>query len=415
MARHILLVDDEPDICEVLKAFLVSQGHDVTCANDREQAVASALQADLVVCDLKLGNENGLDVIQQLKAMRPELKILVLTAYPTIDALQTAKDLGVLGFLTKPVGLPELLASVNKALGEELGHVLLFPSGLKTKLRDIIPYLPEVSVADPPNWLRVRTQIRAVSPSCVLVDGSVPEGLDFLDACKRELDDVSLFIMCRDEDFNTVRQLIVRFPAARCLKLESPPEEVLRAIRVQVIARREEGLRVRALLQQQLSRCKYAEPLRTGYYCTLPGPCPFGEEKDSLVTVRGKDYHRCPKRPFLIPSVERVGLLTWEGWPDEKTIVDYRVAAMEQVRLGKTHVIINCQRLEAAHPNLVEILADLEAGLAEKPDAHIDVINLTAKLLATFRKAGEFLVGVKFHGRVLMELESSRYATAALS
>jgi len=50
--------------------------------------------------------------------------------------------------------------------------------------------------------------------------------------------------------------------------------------------------------------------------------------------------------------------------------------------------------------------ADLEAALADKPDARIDVINLAQKLLPAFLKAGHLLVGVHFHGRVLMELES---------
>ena len=50
----------------------------------------------------------------------------------------------------------------------------------------------------------------------------------------------------------------------------------------------------------------------------------------------------------------------------------------------------------------------MEAALANKPEARVDVINLSPKLLPAFRKAGQFLVGVQFHGRVLMELETLR-------
>lgn len=409
-SRHILLVDDEVDICEAFKAFLGSQGHEVTYATTGAKALADALQADLVICDIRLGHEDGLKVVERLKNIRPELKVLVLTGYPSIEALQTAKNLGVVGFLTKPLALPELLSSVDKVLGEEIGPVLAFPSSLKDKLADVLAYLGEVSFADAPNWLRVRTQIRAVQPVCVLVDGGAPETIDFLDACRRELEGRTLFVMCRNEDFNAARQLIGRLPSATCLAIEGSSERVLHSIRSQVIARREESERVRAMLAQQLTRCEYAEPLRTGYYCTIPGPCPYGEEKDSLVTVRGKDHHRCPKRPFVIPNADRVGLLVWKGFPDEKAIIDYRATAMERVRAGKTHIVINCQVLESAHFNLVEILADIENALADKPEARVDVINLAPKLLHAFRKAGEFLVGVRFHGRVLMELENSRHA-----
>ena len=107
MAKQILLVDDEVAICEALKAFLAEQGHQVRYATNGEGAVAEALHADLAICDLRLGSENGLDVIERLRRVRPELKILVLTAYPSIDALQTATNLGVAGFLSKPLGMPE--------------------------------------------------------------------------------------------------------------------------------------------------------------------------------------------------------------------------------------------------------------------------------------------------------------------
>jgi CheY-like chemotaxis protein len=410
VSRHILLVDDEVGICQALQAFLESQGHEVTYATTANEALPAAIQADLVICDLNLGSDSGLAVIERLKQSRPELKILVLTGAPSITALQAAKDLGVSGFLTKPIGLPELLSNVSKVLGEELGPVLLFPSGLKEKVAGIVPFIAEMSVADPPNWLRVRTMIRAVGPSCVLADGSVPETIDFLDACSRELDGVALFILCREEDFNTARQLIARFPAARCVTIDGPPEELLRSISTQVIARRDESTRNRARLSKALSRCKYSEPLRLGYYCTISGPCPFEEEKDALVTVRGKDFYRCPKRPFLVPSVERVGLLTWSGTPDEPAILQYRAEAMEQIRLGRTHVVVNCQTLEATNHNLIEILGDIENGLSDTPDARIDVINLAPRLLVSLRKSGEFLVNVKFHGRVLIELEHGRHS-----
>jgi CheY-like chemotaxis protein len=415
VSRHILLIDDEVGICQALKAFLESQGHEVTYTTTADEAVNAGLQADLVICDLNLGSDSGLVVIERLKASRPDLKALVLTGNPSISALQSAKDLGVSAFLTKPIGLPELLANVNKVLGEELGPVLLFPSALKEKISGVIPFVPEVSVADPPNWLRVRTLIRAVGPSCVLADGSAPETIDFLDACARELEGAALFVLCRENDFNTARQLISRFPAARCVTIDGTPEELLSSIRTQVIARREESMRNRARLSQELSRCKYAEPLRLGYYCTISGPCPFGEEKDALVTVRGKDFYRCPKRPFLIPSVDRVGLLVWSGMPDERALLQYRADAMEQIRLGRTHIIVNAQALEGANQNLIEILADIENGLSDKPEARVDVINLGDRLLTTLRKGGEFLVNVKFHGRVLTELEHGRHSNLQLS
>ena len=407
MTKQILLVDDEVAICEALQEFLAAQGHQVRYATDGQGALAEALHADLAICDLRLGNENGLDVIEQLRRVRPELKILVLTAYPSIDALQTATNLGVSGFLAKPLGMPELLSSVDKVFDAELGSFLLFPSSLKDKLTDVVPYLGEVMAADPPNWLRLKTLLRTARPSCVLVDATEPAVLDFFDACKHELEGRTVLLLCRDEDFMTVRSLLGRLSNVKCVTIGRSSAELLRTIRAEVTTRRQEAERARAMLTQQLSRCEYAAPLHTGYYCTISGPCPFGEQKDAAVTVKGKDHHRCPKRPFVIPSADRVGLITWSGVPDETAIMQYREQAMAEVRRGKAHIVINCQALEFPHFNLVEILADIESALADKADARVDVINLGAKLLPAFAKAGQFLVGVHFHGRVLMELQSS--------
>jgi len=92
--------------------------------------------------------------------------------------------------------------------------------------------------------------------------------------------------------------------------------------------------------------------------------------------------------------------------PTETVIIEYRERAMAEVRKGKTHIVINCQTLEVPHFNLVEILADLEAALADTPDARIDVINLAQKLLPAFLKGRPPAGGRALHGRVLMELES---------
>ena len=127
MAKQILLVDDEVAICEALTAFLAEQGHQVRYATNGEGAVAQALHADLAICDLRLGSENGLDVIERLRRVRPELKILVLTAYPSIDALQTATNLGVAGFLSKPLGISRPVELVARENAAENGGAVVRP------------------------------------------------------------------------------------------------------------------------------------------------------------------------------------------------------------------------------------------------------------------------------------------------
>ncbi len=108
MAKQILLVDDEVAICEALTAFLAEQGHQVRYATNGEGAVAQALHADLA-------------------SVRPELKILVLTAYPSIDALQTATNLGVAGFLSKPLGISRPVELVAREDAAQNGGAVVRP------------------------------------------------------------------------------------------------------------------------------------------------------------------------------------------------------------------------------------------------------------------------------------------------
>jgi CheY-like chemotaxis protein len=406
LTHRILLVEDELPMCEALQELLGSHGYEVTYATGGADALAVAGGVDLTICDLRLGTENGLQVIRQLRGARPDLKIVVLTANPSIKALQAAKDLGVLNFLTKPVKPPELVTTITRALDEEIGPVLLFPSSLRTRLPGLLPYVPEVMVADAPKWLRARTLVR--STTAVIVDASAAETLEFLDTCRPELEGTALFLYCREEDFETARHVIAWFPSARCLDVDSGVPDLLRAIRERVTARRAESAEARAALAQQLRRCKYAEPLRLGYYCTLSGACPFGEEKHTVTTVRGRDYHQCPKRPFVITAAERVGVVTWPPEAGDSDPDGLSTRILEQVQAGKRHVLVNCQALEALPTKIVAVLTEVENTIGEDAAVQIDFINLSTRLLAALHRPAELLVKTKFHGRVIVETDGVR-------
>lgn len=407
MAKHILVIDDDVAICEALKEILAELGYEVSCAATAQEALSHVHQADLVICDLMLGIEDGLTVIDQLKACKPHLKVIVLSGNPSIDALQRSIDLGVMCFLTKPTKWSELLDWVARSFGEEPLRVLLVPSRLKETLGPVVHCLGDILTADPHDWWLVRTQLRERAPSCVMVDVSAAETADFFNACQTELGECCLFLVCREEDFFVARQLVSRFPTARCLSIESSPAEVVGAIRAALEVRRKTSERVREAVLEDLGRCIYAMPFHSGYYCTVSSPCPFGQEKVSVVTIKGKDYDRCPKRPFPIKGLDRVGLLSWHGNPDHRKIVEYRVQAMELLQQGKTHIVIDCQGLESVHFNLFEVLADIRDQLADKTGAQIDVINLPRRLLEKFQKTGHHARGVQFHGAVMVEIQTS--------
>src|ERR1019366_2684126 len=101
---RILVVDDEVNIQVTLSACLESDGHYVVArGNGREALVDAARQAfDLIFLDLRLGTENGLDYIQPLLAFNPWAKIVVITAYASIETAVEAMRRGATDYLPKP-------------------------------------------------------------------------------------------------------------------------------------------------------------------------------------------------------------------------------------------------------------------------------------------------------------------------
>src|SRR5438093_3911 len=86
-ALRILVVDDEVNIQTTLSACLEADGHRVIARGSPVEALADAARQafDLIFLDLRLGTENGLDYIQPLLAFNPWAKIIVITAYASIE------------------------------------------------------------------------------------------------------------------------------------------------------------------------------------------------------------------------------------------------------------------------------------------------------------------------------------------
>ncbi len=105
LSRGLLLVDDDPVFARVLARALTARGFVVAVAHDREQALAQCHreQPRYAVLDLKLGADNGLKLIPELKALAPELRIVLLTGYASIATAVEAIKRGAHQYLAKPV------------------------------------------------------------------------------------------------------------------------------------------------------------------------------------------------------------------------------------------------------------------------------------------------------------------------
>lgn len=101
---NVLVVDDEPNIRKTLAMSLSTDGHRVAAVANARDAIAEAVRQsfDAAFVDLRLGTETGLDLIPRLLAESPWMKIIVITAYATIDTAVEAVKRGASDYLPKP-------------------------------------------------------------------------------------------------------------------------------------------------------------------------------------------------------------------------------------------------------------------------------------------------------------------------
>jgi len=115
--RHVLVVDDEPQIRRALRLVLRANGYDVTEVGGGEDAMDALASStfDLVILDLMLPDLDGVEVCRRVRQWS-ELPVLVLSAYGEEEIKVRALDEGADDFVTKPFSAPELLARMRSAL-----------------------------------------------------------------------------------------------------------------------------------------------------------------------------------------------------------------------------------------------------------------------------------------------------------
>ncbi len=114
---NILIVDDEINIRKTLSVCLEAEGHGVVAVSNFEDAAAqsAARSFDLAFVDLRLGAADGLDLIPLLLAKNPGLKIIVITAYASIDTAVEAMRRGAADYIAKPFTPAQVKLAVGKA------------------------------------------------------------------------------------------------------------------------------------------------------------------------------------------------------------------------------------------------------------------------------------------------------------
>lgn len=116
--HNILIIDDEVDICLLLKKFLERKGYFVTSVHRGADGLKAVNKTafDLVISDFRLPDFNGLDLLKEIKALRPAVPVIIITGYSDIRMAVEVIKYGAYDYVTKPLYPEELLNMVNEAL-----------------------------------------------------------------------------------------------------------------------------------------------------------------------------------------------------------------------------------------------------------------------------------------------------------
>ena len=120
MMERVLIVDDEEQMRELLAKVLEKNGYQVTTAGDGGQALTLLEKEpmDLVVTDVRMPGLDGMEALKAIKELNPEIVVIIMTAFGSIDqAVQAVKE-GAYDYINKPFKIDEMLLTIKKALEE---------------------------------------------------------------------------------------------------------------------------------------------------------------------------------------------------------------------------------------------------------------------------------------------------------
>ena len=119
--RNVLLVDDDRHLLDSMGEWLVEEGFQVSLATNASEALKKINERfhDLALIDLRLGGEDGMDLLRQCKKHHPNVVPLLMTGYATVDTGVEAIRAGAFDLLSKPLIDDEILIAFDRALSQQ--------------------------------------------------------------------------------------------------------------------------------------------------------------------------------------------------------------------------------------------------------------------------------------------------------
>ncbi len=183
---HILIIDDDRDICLLLEKFLSKKGYETKSALNGESAesLLKKNSFDLVLCDFKLPDYDGLDMLKKIKIISPTTQVIIITGYSDVKVAVKTLKLGAYDYVTKPLFPDEILLTIESALKEvdqiesEDNLKKKSPKGAKSTIGPDTDFIQGISHAAK----TIQKHIDLIAPTnmSVIITGETGTGKEFV-------------------------------------------------------------------------------------------------------------------------------------------------------------------------------------------------------------------------------------------
>jgi two-component system response regulator HydG len=176
----IMVVDDDTAHRTMLKAHLADKGYEIVEADDGDVAIhlAREREIDLVLLDLKMKRIGGMEALEAIHAVKPDLPVIIITAFSSVENAVEAMQKGAFDYVTKPVDAAELALKVERALSfDSLRHE---NAALKERLGEKFDFGKIIGSSRPMREMFETLALVAPSDATVLINGESGTGKELV-------------------------------------------------------------------------------------------------------------------------------------------------------------------------------------------------------------------------------------------
>ncbi len=188
-SANILVVDDELSMRELLDVMLTQEGYGIFLANNGKQAlkIIEKKPFDMILCDIRLGDLTGLDILRAAKQKDPETVVIMISAFSTTAVAVEAMNEGAFDFVPKPFNTTELKRSIEKGLAQKRPDC---SRGARKQKEEGHPHFGKI-IGDSSGMARIYELIRQIAntKTNVLISGESGTGKELIARAIHDLSD----------------------------------------------------------------------------------------------------------------------------------------------------------------------------------------------------------------------------------